>query len=100
MDAILISVAQVVLLILKMYTWVIIGNVIFSWLFAFNVINSHNQFVNMIARTLYSLTEPVMRPIRNVLPNMGGLDLSPIVVLIGIFFLQNLIFNLVFRGGF
>jgi YggT family protein len=72
--------------------------VIVSWLAAFNVINERNNIVRAILRILYSLTEPVFRPIRRVLPNFGGLDLSPIVVLFGIWFLQYTIQYLAFRG--
>ena len=74
--------------ILNFYWWIVIFSAIFSWLYAFNVINSSNQFVNMIGKFLYQMTEPVYRPIRNFLPNMGGLDLSPIVVLFAIMFIQ------------
>lgn len=74
--------------ILNFYWWIVIFSAIFSWLYAFNVINSSNQFVNMIGKFLYQLTEPVYSRIRRFLPNMGGLDLSPIVVLFAIMFIQ------------
>ncbi len=74
--------------ILSFYWWIVIFSAIFSWLYAFNVINSSNQFVNMIGKFLYQMTEPVYRPIRNFLPNLGGIDLSPIVVLFAIMFIQ------------
>jgi YggT family protein len=69
-----------------------------SWLTAFNVINERNQFVHMLLRVLYSLTEPVYRPIRRILPSFGGLDLSPIVVLLGIWFIQYTIQYLSYNG--
>lgn len=65
---------------LSIYQWVVIIAVIVSWLTAFNVINSYNQFVRSLLRILYALTEPVFRPIRKVIPPIGGLDLSPLVV--------------------
>ncbi len=71
---------------------VIIAMVVMSWLIGFNVINRHNQVVDMIWRTLLALTEPVLRPIRNMLPAMGGLDLSPLILLLAIFFLQGMNF--------
>lgn len=74
--------------ILDMIWWLVILSVIFSWLYAFNVVNSSNQFIAQVGRFLYQITEPLYRPIRSVLPNMGNLDLSPIVVLLGITFLQ------------
>ncbi|MAA98553.1 MAG: hypothetical protein CMN87_15400 [Stappia sp.] len=85
------AILDVVFVILNLYTWVIIASAIFSWLYAFNVVNPRNQFVSMIGQVLYNLTEPLLRPIRRVIPAMGGLDLSPIVLLLGIFLLQRLI---------
>ncbi|MGR6429492.1 YggT family protein [Rhizobium sp. PAMB 3182] len=77
--------------IINILWFIIIASAIFSWLYAFNVINSRNEFVNMIGRSLYQITEPMYRPIRRILPNMGGLDLSPIVVLIILYFIQVLL---------
>ncbi len=67
--------------LLDIYVWVVIAAVIVSWLTAFNVINSYNNLVRTLLRILYALTEPVFRPIRKVIPPIGGLDLSPLVVL-------------------
>ena len=85
------AILDVILLALDLYVWVVIASAIFSWLFAFNVVNPRNQVVATIGNALYQLTEPVLRPIRQVMPNLGGLDLSPIVLLLGIFLLQRLI---------
>lgn len=74
--------------VINLYTFVIIVSVIMSWLIAFNVINRHNQLVDAIWRTCQALTEPLLRPIRNILPNMGGIDISPILLIIGINALQ------------
>ena len=84
--------------ILGLYTWILIAMVVFSWLFAFNVINPRNQFVSMIGDFLHKATEPVLRPIRRVLPAMGGIDLSPIVVFLAIMLIRNLMreYGLVF----
>lgn len=68
--------------VIQLYIFVIFITVIMSWLVAFNVINRHNQFVDMVWRTCIALTEPVLRPIRRMLPNLGGIDVSPIVLLI------------------
>jgi len=68
----------------QLYIFVIFINVILSWLIAFNVLNRHNQFVNAVWGACVAITEPLLRPIRSVLPNMGGLDISPIVLLIAI----------------
>ena len=75
-------------MILDLYIFVIIGMVIMSWLVGFNVINRHNQIVDMIWRTLVALTEPLLGPIRRTLPSLGGLDLSPLVLLFSVYFLQ------------
>lgn len=69
---------------LDLYSFVLIVAVIMSWLLSFGIINRHNQFVDMIWRTAQGLTEPALRPIRKALPDMGGIDISPIVLLIGI----------------
>ena len=82
---------DVLLLALELYTWVIIAVAILSWLIAFNVINVHNDLVRAVWNALNAVTEPVLRPIRQLLPNMGGLDLSPIVLLLLIFFIQRVI---------
>ncbi len=87
---------QTIDLALNLYTWVLIGSAIFSWLFAFNVINSSNQFVNAIGTFLYNVTEPVLRPIRRVMPNLGGIDISPIIVLLIIFFLRSLLWTSIY----
>ncbi|HEX5934251.1 MAG TPA: YggT family protein [Pseudorhizobium sp.] len=87
---------QTIDLALSLYTWVLIGSAIFSWLYAFNVINSRNQFVNAIGSFLYNVTEPVLRPIRRVMPNLGGIDISPIIVLLIIFFLRSLLWTSIY----
>ena len=82
---------DVLLLALNVYTWIVIASAIFSWLYAFGVVNPRNQFVATIGRMLYQITEPVLRPIRRVLPNFSGIDLSPIVLLLLIFLIERVI---------
>tara|TARA_R110002110_G_scaffold56762_7_gene161043 strand:- start:9273 stop:9575 length:303 start_codon:yes stop_codon:yes gene_type:complete len=77
--------------LISLYIWVIIIGVVLSWLIAFNVINTHNRFVYLVADTINRLTEPALRPIRNVLPNLGGIDVSPVILLLLLFFIQNLV---------
>jgi YggT family protein len=93
METNMLALFQTIDLALNLYTWVLIGSAIFSWLYAFNVINSSNQFVNSVGRFLYNVTEPVLRPIRRFLPDLGGIDISPIVLLLIIFFLRSLMWN-------
>ena len=85
------AILDVLLLALELYTWIVIASVIFSWLFAFNVINSNNQFVGMIGQFLHQATEPALRPIRRYMPNLGSIDISPIILLLIVFFLQQVI---------
>ncbi len=91
MDSIVGALVEVLLVVLNLYTWVIIAAVIASWLVNFGVINIHNQFARMIVSALYGLTEPLFAQVRRILPPFGGLDLSPIIVLLGIFFLERLL---------
>ena len=77
--------------IINILWFIIIVSAIFSWLYAFNVINTRNQCVNQIGSALYRMTEPLYRPIRRFMPNLGGIDLSPLVVLVILFFLQQVI---------
>ncbi len=85
------AVLLVILYALDIYTWIIIASAILSWLIAFDVINTRNDFVRSVWTGLLAVTEPVLRPIRNFLPAMGGMDLSPIVLILGIIFLENVI---------
>lgn len=94
------AILDVIMIALDLYIWVLIASAIFSWLYAFNVVNPRNQVVSVIGNALFQLTEPVLRPIRNLLPNMGGLDLSPIAVLLLIFLIQRLIIYYVYPYAF
>jgi YggT family protein len=93
-------IAELLIEILEIYKWIVILAVIVSWLTAFNVINVHNNFVRTVLRVLVALTEPVFRPVRRVIPPVAGLDLSPIVVFVIIWFLQYTIQYLSFRGAY
>ncbi|MEW6766777.1 MAG: YggT family protein [Pseudomonadota bacterium] len=84
----MLAIIAVIELILRIYIWLLIASAILSWLIAFNVVNTRNQFVAAVAEFLYKITEPVLRPIRNMMPNFGGLDISPIIVIIIIYFIQ------------
>jgi YggT family protein len=80
--------------VIELYIWVIIASVVLSWLIAFNVINTRNSFVAQIRDFLYRLTEPVLAPIRNLLPNLGGIDISPIILILLLIFLRRLLWQL------
>ena len=85
------AVLWLILKIIDIYVWLIILQVVLSWLIAFNVLNTNNRFVYMVGDFLYRITEPAMRPIRRILPNLGGIDLSPLVLLLLLFFAQRLL---------
>lgn len=74
--------------ILDLYWWIVIASVVISWLYVFNVVNPSNQFVSMVGRFLNDATEPLLGRIRRFMPNLGTIDISPIVLLLGILFLQ------------
>jgi len=78
-------------LALQLYIWIVIIAAIFSWLVAFNVVNTRNQLVGAIGEFLYRITEPVLRPIRNMLPNLGGIDISPVILFLIIVFIRYVI---------
>lgn len=77
--------------LLELYMWVIIIQVVLSWLVAFNVVNTRNRVIYAVGDALFRLTEPVMGPIRRLLPNLGGIDISPIIVLLLIAFVRKLV---------
>ncbi len=85
------SLIWLVITLIDLYVYILIAMVILSWLFAFNVVNYNNQFVRQIHQVITQLTEPVLGPIRRFLPNLGGVDLSPLVLLLGLLFIKNLI---------
>jgi YggT family protein len=82
---------EVIDIALSWYLWLVVAAVIVSWLVAFNVINTRNQFVSMVGEFLYRITEPALRPIRNALPNLGGIDISPVILFLIIIFIQRVI---------
>ena len=94
------SILFVILLILDIYIWLLIAAAILSWLVAFNVVNSRNQFVAMIGDFLYRITEPVLRPIRNLLPSLGGIDVSPVVLILIIILIKDIIVRYIYPSVF
>ncbi|AYJ86416.1 YggT family protein [Sphingomonas paeninsulae] len=87
----LISIVQILYILLSIIWWVIVIQAVMSWLIAFNVINTHNDFVRSIWQALDRITEPLYRPIRKILPDFGALDLSPLVVLLVLYILQTVV---------
>lgn len=94
------AILDVLLLILQLYAYVIIAAAILSWLVAFNVVNRYNEVVRSIWNLVTALTEPLLRPIRGMVPNFGGIDISPVILLLGIFFLERVIGQYIYPNVF
>jgi YggT family protein len=90
------SILYIILLILDLYIWLLIAAAVLSWLVAFNVVNARNQFVAMLGDFLFRITEPVLRPIRNRLPSLGGIDLSPVIVILIIILIKDIIVRYIY----
>ena len=78
-------------LVIDLYIWVVIASAILSWLIAFNVVNTQNRFVYSVADMLYRVTEPALRPIRSILPNLGGIDISPVILILFLLFIRDVV---------
>ncbi|HTV33239.1 MAG TPA: YggT family protein [Methylocella sp.] len=91
---------EVVLLVLQLYVYVIIAAAILSWLVAFNVVNRYNEVVRSVWNFVTAVTEPLLNPIRNVIPSFGGIDISPVILLLGIFFIQRIIEEYIYPNVF
>jgi YggT family protein len=94
------AILDVVMIALNLYWWIVIASAIFSWLFAFGVVNPRNQVVNSIGRFLYQATEPALRRIRTFMPNLGAIDISPVILLLGIILIQQVIIRYVYPNVF
>jgi YggT family protein len=80
-----------IVLVIDLYIWIVIAGAILSWLIAFNVVNTQNRFVYSVADMLYRITEPALRPIRSVLPNLGGIDISPVILILFLLFIRDVV---------
>ena len=90
------SVLDIILLVLQIYIWLLIAAAVLSWLIAFNVVNTRNQVVSMVGEFLYRITEPLLRPIRGMLPNLGGIDVSPVILILLILLIENIIVRYIY----
>jgi len=94
------AILDIVLLILQIYIWLLIASAVLSWLIAFNVVNTRNQVVAMVADFLFRITEPVLRPIRQMMPNLGGIDVSPVILILLILLIENIIVRYIYPNVF
>ena len=97
MDVIAVPLLRLLIGLIDLYMWIVIISVIMSWLVAFNVINTSNKFVYMVMDLVYRATEPALNKIRRYMPNLGGLDLSPIVLIFILIFIKDLLFRVLLR---
>ncbi len=89
----MIALVNLVSSVIGLYMWLLIGSVVLSWLISFNVVNTSNKFVYTVADFLYRITEPALRPIRRLLPNLGGIDISPVALIFLLFFARDLLWE-------
>ena len=89
MSSIIILISQII----EIFIWCLIAQAILSWLVAFNIVNTTNNFVSLIGNFLYKITDPLLRPIRGILPDFGGIDISPVILIILLIFFRNLLFE-------
>lgn len=80
-----------IVLVIDLFIWVVIAAAILSWLVAFNVVNTNNRVVLTIGDMLYRVTEPALRPIRSILPNLGGIDISPVILILLLLFIRDVV---------
>lgn len=78
-------------LVINLFIWVVIISAVLSWLIAFNVVNTNNRFVYTVADMLYRITEPALRPIRSFMPNLGGIDISPVILILLLIFFRDVV---------
>ncbi|HYB56886.1 MAG TPA: YggT family protein [Alphaproteobacteria bacterium] len=99
MDVILDPLLTVLQIALHLYIWVVIAAAIMSWLIAFGVVNTYNRVVYVINDFLYRMTEPALRPFRRFLPNLGGIDISPVVLILVLYFAEMVLGNIRYKLG-
>lgn len=87
------SLINLISTVIAVYIWLVVASVVLSWLIAFNVVNTANRFVYTVGDFLYRITEPALRPFRRVLPNLGGIDISPVVLILLLIFLRSLLWE-------
>jgi YggT family protein len=91
---------EVILYALQIYIYLLIAAAVLSWLIAFNIVNTRNQAVSMVADFLYRVTEPALRPIRSIMPNLGGIDISPVILILLIIFIEKVIIDYIYPNVF
>lgn len=88
---------RITMIAINLYIWIVIISAILSWLIAFNVVNTSNRFVYTIGDALWRLTEPALRPIRRFMPNLGGIDISPVILILVLYFAEMVLGNILIQ---
>ena len=99
MDILFVPLLRLLAKVIDLYVWIVVIGVVLSWLAAFNVVNTSNRFIYMAADFIHRITEPALKPIRNFLPNLGGLDVSPVVLILILIAAQEVLFRLIVKMG-
>ncbi len=99
MDVLLGPMLTLIITVIDIYVWLLIIWVVLSWLTSFNVVNTRNRFVYLVGDFLHRITQPALRPIRRFMPKLGGLDLSPVILILLLVFAQNVLTRLMFKLG-
>ena len=94
------AILDIVLVVLEIYVWLLIAAAVLSWLIAFNVVNTRNQFVAVVGDFLFRITEPLLAPIRQRMPNLGGIDVSPVILILLIFLIERIIRHYIYPSVF
>ncbi len=97
MDVLFVPLLRLLANAIDLYVWIVVIGVILSWLAAFNVVNTSNRFIYLVADFIHRITEPALRPIRNFLPNLGGFDVSPVVLILILIAAQEIVFRLIVK---
>ena len=97
MDVIIVPLIKLLLTVINLYVWVVVASVVLSWLVAFGVVNTSNRFVYMMGDVIHRITEPLLRPIRNILPDMGNIDLAPVALIMLLWFTESMLVQLLMK---
>lgn len=97
MTVILIPLLQIINIVINLFIWALIGSAVLSWLTAFGIINTRNRFVDTVGSFLWKITEPPLRPLRRIIPDLGGIDLAPMAMILILWFVQGVLSQLMFR---
>ncbi len=99
MDVILGPALKLFFTLVDLYIWIVVIGVILNWLVGFNVVNRHNRFVHLVGDFIHRLTEPALRPIRRLIPNLGGFDISPVILVFALIFIKDILIEVAVRLG-